>query len=171
MMRTSWIWGYIKMKFKGTKPVAQSWLGYLVTLISVLMFAGLGVGGYFVYKKDYWIGGIALAVAVVLFLVLWYCNNHFAWVQGGEFTVFDKKVVYTYSEVVDLMGNNKFKYTIKSVSSMKRKGRDLVIKGDIVEKIPLRKSKNKKKCRIYDITDEAQKYLEDKIAQYNFGNV
>lgn len=155
------------MVFRGDKPIAPAWLGYMVSVITVVMFICLGIGGYFIYDKQYTYGGVLLLAFAVLFLFMWYCNNHFGWVQNGEFKVFNKDFVYTYTEVVDLLGNNKFKYTIKEVSSVERKGRNVIVKGKVMVKIPLRKVKEKKKCVIYDITDEAYKYLEDKFSELN----
>ncbi len=153
------------MNFKGSKPIAQSWLGYFVSVVAVLMFVCLGIGGYFVYDKQYTYGGILFLVAVIMFAFLWYCDVHFGWVQNGEFKIFNKDFIYTYTEVVDMLGNNKFKYTIKEVSSVKRKGRNVIIKGRVLVKYPLRKTKERKKCVIYDITDEAYKYMEDKFSE------
>lgn len=153
------------MKFKGSKPIAPSWLGYFVSGVAVFMIACLGVGVYFFNKNQITYGGICIGLAVLQFAFMVFCNYYFGWVAGGEFKVFDKTVIYTYTEVVDLLGHNKFKYTIKGVSSIKRKGKNLIVKGDIVYKRPLGKAKDVKKCIVYDVDDKAQKYLEDRIAE------
>ena len=97
-----------------------------------------------------------------------FCNYYFGWVAGGEFKVFDKTVIYTYTEVVDLLGHNKFKYTINGVSSIKLKGKNLIVKGDIVYKRPLGKASVCEKCIVYDIDDKAQKYLKIELLNFHY---
>lgn len=151
------------MKIKITKPIASAWLAYLLSALVIVMVVCFGFSIHRFYIHEYFNGAILLAIPIVILGVMAFCDNHFAWIAGGTLEYKDNKLIYTYMEVVDVMGNNNFKYTISRVDSYKRRGRDVVIKGEILKKKPIFKAKPCRKCRVYDITDEAMEYLEDKI--------
>lgn len=150
-----------------SRPIARDALAYFCAFLTLVIMAFIGVGGFQIYHREYLIGGIFLAVAVVMCGFMWYCDVHYAWAIGGTLSYKDGVLRYDYMEVFNLIGNNKNYYEIKDITKMKkkRKGRYLDIYGEVTFKGMYRKAKTVRKCRIYESNDDVIKYIEGKTGK------
>lgn len=146
-----------KIDISSNKRVATPLLAYLVTGISVVMIALIIMGVYQLYN-----GGLCwgLMLGCLFLCVLIYYNTCYVWVRDSRLYKDNKgRLVYEFNEIVQALSSAPNKYTIISIRNIKRGKRNCTIYGEIEAKLPLRKSKNIKKCIIYEYTDEAYDFL------------
>lgn len=133
------------------KRKAPKWLGYIITLMYILMavFFMLGITNY---KK---LGVYFLVICTVIIVMLVIFNFSLSWYAKIELEIKGKYLLYNYYDIIALMGNTKSEYRIKSIDSFKRMGNSLRLYGNITVKEPLSKVRSLKYCTIRDISDEA----------------
>jgi hypothetical protein len=89
-------------------------------------------------------------------------SKFYAWYSKAELVIEEGILYYDVTELVDVFGHKVCRNTIKSISKVTKRGRNLIIYGDILVKEPLAQAKSSKKLVIMDITKEA----EDLVNQY-----
>ena len=146
------------------RPIASDVLAYVCAGLTVLILVCIVFGGFNIYRGEYLIGGIPIAVVILICVLMWYFDKHYAWCIGGTLSYNDGVLRYDYMEVFNLIGNNKNYYEIENITKMvkKRGGRYLDIYGDVTFKGMYRKAKKVRKCRIYESNDKAIEYIKDK---------
>ena len=100
--------------------------------------------------------GVAILVLVLLLIIM---SQTFSWYVSADLDVQSDKIVYTVSEILSTMGNNKTVYTVSRIDECKRSKKGLLLTGDIQKKEPLRNSVAIKELNIRDCTDEAEQLI------------
>lgn len=101
---------------------------------------------------------LVLIVSLVLvtgFLI--FCLNFFEWVLNPRLEVKNNSVIFKTDDVVAALGRATTSYTIKSVRDISIKKSSVIVKGDIIVKEPLVKSKSKSSCEITRLYDDEVK--------------
>jgi len=128
-------------------------------LLSGGMWLVLLLGLIFVCLREYLIGSVVLLLVGVFYIFsetkINYCENVRYEFKGDT-------VVYSYELNSGIMGsNNKARFTLSDIRSVRPRGRYVIIRGTIDKKLPLRKHKNLKKVKLFaDFGDERDNLLE-----------
>lgn len=140
------------------KRVAKAWMAYLsaVMVVTAVVLIILKLVGVLPIMWFALIEAVIVAVLVVF-------NYAFMWVQYGSLRWKDDCIIYEFYDIVSI-SSQKDKYTITSIDSVKKKGKNLLISGGIKKKEPLRKEKEIKKCVIYGGNTED---VMDLISSFN----
>lgn len=153
------------MDIKIKRPIAPSYIAYLSAGITFICIVSMSVSAYLFYKQRFVYGGIGFGLVVIGACLLEIWNLKYAWVASSRLEYKNRKLMYIYYEVFNMLGNNKNTYEIYSIDScrMIKGGRYLKIKGDISFKASYRKRKKVKECVIYEVNDSAIEYIEKRM--------
>ena len=144
----------MKIQIVPPKKTAPPYVPYICAgmYVAIAIFAVLVI-----LKRN-----IFLAIPIpLIILVLFLISRHFSWYIKAELKTFGDTLVYTVVLPMSALGHDKSVYTIKNISSLKKKSNVLIVYGSIVDKEPLQKSKNVKKVEIYDYNDEVMKLVNE----------
>lgn len=142
-----------------SKRIAPSWVAYFCA-VAYLYFGVVAVA--VLHFKNY-----ALLWSVpVLVLILLAMNYSLSWYKYAELYPFSDYVVYELENLVGVLGRNRSRYEIKSITKIHRKSSSVTLYGEIYNKEPMQKLKPVKKVVIYDITDVGMEIVM-KVMRYS----
>lgn len=146
------------VKLSPSKKVVPSSVPYICAMLYLFCGLFLIVSGVCLINKNL-VGLWFLVASAVLILILFILSKLFSWYKSAELQKAKDYVIYSVTDVVDVLGKNVTKYHIIKIDSYKIKGTELVIKGDIAVFEPLRKEKRINKLIVKDITDEGRQLI------------
>ena len=104
---------------------------------------------------------ICSIVGIPISIFLLVVGIKFSWYICAELKESDKGIIYEITEVLDMMGNQKTRYTIRKVSGVVVKKSKLIITGDITCKEPMCKEKSVKKLVIKDYNEKVLNFFKN----------
>jgi hypothetical protein len=144
----------MKTQLKPSKIVAPIFVPYICALLYVIALVDIIVGVVFVVKANYiniiYCSLILLGIALLLFLA----NCLFSWFKTAEVRLSNEFIAYDVTNIVSVLGRNVTKHQIYSYDKYEKKGKNLVVYGNIETFEPLAKGKPVKKLTIYDYNDK-----------------
>lgn len=138
------------IELRPKKPIAKSWLVYVVAVIYCVIFVCGVCTIVNLVKRSFNTCLIFLGICLGLILLCFVLSRVLAWYTIGKIYKSNKLVVYDCYSIGDCLGRNKAEYKIKGVNKVKPRGRDLIVFGDITAKEVMGKTNKVKKLVIID---------------------
>lgn len=136
------------IEIRPSKKPAPAFIPYLVAITYIVIFV-LAIVGLVNMKSMSTVltcSGTILFIGFIDFIV----SKVFAWYIVGVAEYKNKKLTYTITECIRGMGNGKTVITFKNIDDVKKKGKHLIVTGDITSKEQLQKEQSLKVFKIVD---------------------
>jgi len=159
-----------KVYIKSVRPVAENWMAYFVSVVSVILFVLLVFSLYGGIVSNYIMLCVCLLGSLVSIGTLLYFNNKYTWTLGATLGRSRDGIVYEYMEIIDMMGKKKCTHILRKVSKVRIGKRHIKVYGNIEFKGIVGKSKTKNKIIIYDYTQESIDFLKDNLPESCFSS-
>lgn len=155
----------MKYTVSSDKPVAKEYMAYFVALLYVVIpvIVVLEASRWNDMVKPHL--GIFLGVDILLIMSLLAFKFMFAWYKHYTIEQTRKGIVIVLYGVLDFFGEDKETYTISEVTKVKKKGKKLIIYGDINLKERFTKSKMIKKLVLEDYNKDVLKLFKEKAKE------
>lgn len=156
----------MKILVKSNKRVANQLMAYILAIVYIAIPLVVFFNILLPLIKNEKISATSLGVCsgVVLLSVIYIfiCKFCFSWYKIYTIEERSDKLIVEQIGIIDVMGNAKDTYTIKSISEIKQRGTSCKIKGDITIKEPTRNVKTIKSMTLENVTDEIINLLKKK---------
>ena len=156
----------MKILVKPNKRVANQLMAYVLTVVYMAIPLVIFFNILLPIIKNEKISptnlGICGGVLLLSTIYILMCKFCFSWYRIYTIEERSDKLVVEQIGILDVMGNAKDVYTIKSITELYQRGTSCKIKGDITFKEPTRKLKNIKSLVLEDVTEEVVNLLKQK---------
>ena len=145
----------MKIKLLPSKRPAPKWIPYVCAL-GYVATAALAV----VALKSNYYYAIPAMILIIVFMAI---SKMFSWYVSAEMRKTNKFLVYEVENIIGVLGHNKTRYDIYSISKIQERGTRAFVYGEIVSHEPMSKARNIKRVVVDDVTDEALELLRGYI--------
>lgn len=142
------------IKLVPSKKVAPFFIPYICAGVYIAVVVLVVTGIINLVTGDTLTALILLGISILTIALLVFVNFAFSWYKSAELCVYNNLLVYNITNIIGVLGKDITKYQIKSISSYKKKGKDLIVYGDIRVFEPMCKGKSVDKVIIYDINED-----------------
>ena len=136
------------IEVRPSKKPAPTFIPYFVAVTYIVIIVLVIVGLINMKKMDTVLTctGIICALGLLDFII----SKVFAWYVVGKLELKNKKLTYTITECIKGIGNGKTVITFKKISNVKKRGKNLIVTGDITSKEQMSKTVELKEYKFID---------------------
>lgn len=149
------------------KPVANSIVAYLASFLYFAVIVCIALGAIFGIKSENYVKyGLIFGIALLCILgILIFLNFYFEWFLDTKIVFNGNEIVYSFNEVVSVLGHTEVKDKIKRIDKIVVKPKKVIIYGDILHYEPAQKPKSRNKLEI-PVGFNNQEQLIDRLNKF-----
>lgn len=149
------------------KPVANSIVAYLASFLYFAVIVCIALGVIFGIKSENYIKyGLIFGITLLCILgILIFLNFYFEWFLDTKIVFNGNEIVYSFNEVVSVLGHTEVKDKIRRIDKIVVKPKKVIIYGDILHYEPAQKPKSRNKLEI-PVGFNNQEQLIDRLNKF-----